>query len=91
MCYSTYSFFCETAKTYGPYCTQNLMTLMDITAILRIKMHLQHSPRLFDSTSRDKDILGSEGKIPQMLKLGTGGGQLIPTPFYPQYPLNMTL
>jgi hypothetical protein len=77
MFYSTYSFFCETAKTYGPYCTQNLATLMDITAILRIRMIIQHSPCVFDSTSRD------EGKIPQILKLGAVEGQLIPTLFYP--------
>lgn len=75
MFYSTYSFFYETAKTYRPYCTQNLTTLMDITAILRIRMHLQHSPCVFDSTSRDEDIQGSEGKIPQILNLDTGGGR----------------
>jgi hypothetical protein len=69
MFYSTYSFFCETAKTYGPYSTQNLTT-MDITAIIRIRMHLQHSVCVcvcVFETSSDEDIQGSEGKIPQTL------------------------
>jgi len=74
MFYSTYSFFCETAITYGPYCIQNLTTLMDITAILRIRTHLQHSPCVSNVTSRDEDIQGGEGKIPQILNLGTEGG-----------------